>query len=739
MTKRKKLFSVTIPFLLLLGACNQTPSTGTEVTIVPTETTAVEEHLTTSPEEPKAENTVLLPVFSKEGGFYDTYFMLSLSSEPDTEIYYTMDGSDPRTSRTAYLYTQEIDIYNNTDEPNILSKITDISLNTYHPPKANVEKGKIIRAAVKATDGTFGPVVTNSYFIEKTDSYYTDLRVISMVTDKNLLFHEDTGAYMVGARYYEWRKSKDYVKLDKGDVQNKTNYNFDGRESEFPVNIQVFENGTAVYSADVGARIAGNWSRSAFQKSFRFYARKEYGESKLKYPFFEGLTDNNGKEIKKFDKITLRNGGNDHILHFRDAFIQDLAKESGIDIMASNPYVLFINGEFWGFYLLREKPEDYYIQSHYGIDETQVTVIKNGGLESGTEESLQEYRDFCKWASTADMNVAANYKKFCEEMDIKSFMDYIAIETYVNNTDWASGYLNNWMVWRSEIIDPSLERADKKWRYILYDLDISSGLYGSHDTAASYDILGHIEAPWNDCNFPAMLKNLCKNKEFQEAFYNNYLSIIDNCFSIEKVENLLKKYSATYKEATQATHRRYGNSWAADTYDNEAEGLLNFFKQRPKYAKLYLDIFCGKNLAAETLTETKYLPPSAWWYWGEAEYRADAANEIFYVHVPKALDNSWEAQAGVSDLTLEKGEMYYITFEASCNGEGNFELFVNRNNNGDYPTVQIADFDLTKKLTGYSCAFVMTGDTHSDWSLCFNFGKGKGDFVIKNVTISKMK
>lgn len=739
MTTRKTLFSVTIPFLLLLGACSQPPSTGTEPAIVPTVTTVVEEIPTTFPEEPKAENTVLLPVFSKEGGFYDTYFMLSLSSEADTEIYYTVDGSDPRTSKTAYLYTQEIDIYNNTGEPNILSKITDISLNTYHPPKANVEKGKIIRAAVKSADGTFGPVVTNSYFIEKTASYYSDLRVISMVTDKNLLFHEDTGAYMVGARYYEWRKSKDYVKLDKGDVQNKTNYNFDGRESEFPVNIQVFENGTAVYSADVGARIAGNWSRSAFQKSFRFYARKEYGESKLKYPFFPGLTDSTGKEIQKFDKITLRNGGNDHILHFRDAFIQDLAKESGIDIMASEPYILFINGEFWGFYLLREKPEDYYIQSHYGIDETQVTVIKNGGLESGTEEAFEEYRAFCKWASTADMTIEANYKKFCEQMDLKSFMDYISIETYVSNTDWASGYLNNWMVWRSEIVDPALERADKKWRYILYDLDISSGLYGNHDTAASYDLLSRIEAPWNDCNFPAMLKNLCKSEEFLEAFYSNYLSVIDNCFAIEKVEALLKENTASYKKATQDTHRRYGNSWAADTYDNEAEGLLNFFKQRPKYAKLYLDIFCGKNLAAETLTGTKYLPPSTWWHWGEAEYRTDAANEIFYAHVPKTLDNSWEAQAGVSNLTLEKGEMYYITFEASCNGEGNFELFTNRNDNGNYPTVQIANFDFTKKLTGYSCAFVMTGDTHSDWSLCFNFGKGKGDFVIKNVTISKMK
>jgi len=747
MKKRNFLLSVTIPFLLLLTACNRTPSSHSTAAITPAEATpsvtpsaAPTEALpTTVPSEEDTSDAPLIPVFSKEGGFYDDYFSLTLSSPAGTEIYYTNDGTDPRTSRTKYLYTQEIEIYNNTDEPNTYSNITDISLNKYYPPKFNLDKGMHIRAVVKAADGTFGPVITNTYFVGKSDSYYTNLRVISMVTDPNHLFHRDTGAYMVGARYYEWKKSKDYVKYDPSDVQNKTNYNFDGIESEFPVNIQVFENGTAVYSADVGARISGNWSRSAFQKSFRFYARKEYGDSKLRYAFFSDLTDVEGNLIEKFDKITLRNGGNDHVLHFRDAFIHELAKDTGIDIMTSEPYVLFINGEFWGFYLLREKPEDYYIQSHYGIDANHVTVIKNGGLDSGTEEALEEYRDFCDWASSADMTIESNYEKFCEQMDVQSFMDYIAIETYVNNTDWAFGYLNNWMVWRSEIIDPTLDRADKKWRFILYDLDISSGVYGSNDTSFYFDSLSKINAPWNDFNFPDMLHNLCRNKDFLDAFYNNYLSIIENCFAIEKVEALLQEYTSSNKEATQDTHRRFSNSWAADGYDREAEDLLKFYKNRPKYAKLYLDIFCGKGTDTITLSGTKTLKPSDWWHWGGAEYRVNTDNEIFYVHVPESLDNSWESQAGASNLTLEEGCVYYITFEASCNGTGNFELFVNRNDNGNYPTVQIAEFELTRNLTEYACTFLMTKETNSDWSLCFNFGKGKGDFVLKNVSISKVE
>lgn len=597
MTCKKQLYTIVILFLIpLFSACSTTPA----IEIMPTETPSCDSFAEATPSiapavSEESPEVLPVPVFSHEAGFYDNYFSLTLSSAADTEIYYTIDGTDPRTSKTAYRYTQEIEIYNNTDEPNRYSSVKDISLNSYTPPKYNIDKGMYIRASVKTADGTYGPVITNSYFIGKTAPYYSDIRVISMVTDADYLFHPDTGAYMVGTGYYEWKKNNQHQKLNPSDVENPTNYNADGRASEFPVNIQVFENGISVYSSDVGARISGNWSRSNVQKSFRFYARSEYGDTKMRYAFIEDLPNSKGKELKKYDKVTLRSGGNDSVLHFRDAFIHDLASESGIDCMASEPYILFINGEFWGMYLLREKPDSYYIQSHYGIDESNVSVLKNGGLESGSIRAMGAYVEFCRWASTADMTVEENYQKFCEQMDVQSFMNYIAIETYVCNSDWASGYFNNWMVWRSDTVDPDNPKADGKWRYILYDLDISCGLYGNTNTSYHFDCLGNIGVKSQDYNLPNILRNLCKNQEFSDTFYNNYLSVIENCFAIEKVEVLLDKYTTSYKEATVATHKRFSNNQAVYNYDREVKNLLNFFKKRPEYAKQYLDSFCGKD------------------------------------------------------------------------------------------------------------------------------------------------
>lgn len=536
-----------------------------------------------------------MPIFSADGGFYDSDFQLSISDRNENEIYYTTDGSDPRNSQTSKLYTDKINIYNNTNDPNTYSSLKDITLYDYTGPLKNVDKGIVIKAVSKTPSGEFSDVVCNSYFVGKNNSYYKDMKVISMSTDGSFLFDPDNGAYMVGSGYHEWANNPNHPKYDEGDVQNPTNYNKDGIESEFPVNIQVFENGTLAYTSDVGARIAGNWTRANPQKSIRLYARSEYGDSKMKYAFIDGLTDTSGNLIGKYDKITLRNGGNDSdYLHFRDAWIHDLASDRACDVQGSEPCILFINGEFWGFYFLREKLDDYYIQSHYGIEKENVTMIKNGEMISGSENAANEYYSLIKWASTADMTIPENYQRICDAFDIQSFMDYIAIETYLNNDDWAknngsSGYINNWQVWRSSSPDQNIPYADGKWRFMLYDLDMTAGLYKSETTSASYDYLNKMYR--GGSSFVTMFYNLLNNEDFRQKFYNNYIEIIETVFEKERVESKITEYVSAYKQAILDTRERFRRDWIINflNYDNEVNILRNFFQTRPDYAKKYLD------------------------------------------------------------------------------------------------------------------------------------------------------
>ena len=60
-------------------------------------------------------------IFSKESGFYDSEFDLTLTSSENSEIYYTIDGSDPTNSTTVQKYSEPIKIIDRTSEPNIYS------------------------------------------------------------------------------------------------------------------------------------------------------------------------------------------------------------------------------------------------------------------------------------------------------------------------------------------------------------------------------------------------------------------------------------------------------------------------------------------------------------------------------------------------------------------------------------------------------------------------------------------
>ncbi len=715
------------------------PEDSTDETKTPTETPDKEDASTV---EALPEETILpAPSFSAEAGFYDMAFLLELSADSGNTIYYTLDGSDPRSSASATEYTKGIFLYNNTDTPNVLSAITDITLSGYQPPQFNVDKGFTVRAVVKTPEGEFGKVITNSYFIGKEASYYSDMKVISMVTDRDYLFHEDTGAYMIGSKYYEWRNSDEYVPYDAGDVLNVTNYNTGGRETEFPVSVQVFEDGAAVYSTDVGARISGNWSRAHAQKSFRLYARKEYGDNKMRYAFFHELTDGNGELIEKFDKVTLRNGGNDYQeLHFRDALIHDLTSDLACDVMASEPCILFINGEFWGFYMIREKTDGNYIESRYGIAKEDVAVIKNSDIEEGNEDDLEEFREFCLWAASADMTDAANYKKFCDSMDIQSLMDYVTVETYINNNDWANGGSNNWEVWHSRTVNPDLPKADGKWRFILYDTEFSTGLYGSEGTQYKYDLLNRMSAGEEDFNIPNILRNVCKNDKFRQAFYDTYLHIMETCFDPDTVHAKTDAYAAAYGEAVTATFYRFGMDWAAHSFENEVVQFKDYFSRRPKYAKRYLDTFCGIETepSVGAASEIMLPPPEEWSYYGSADIYTDPTDASFHVDAPTAGWNIWDIQSQANDIFLEEGCTYRLTFDASCTVASSFDVGFNRFDGWGYPTGWWANTTLSPELTSYEFEFVMEGGTYDDWRLCFNFGHGKGNFVIKNTTLTKI-
>lgn len=520
------------------------------------------------------------PEFSHASGFYDSDFMLSVKVPEGTTVYYTLDGSEPTTDSKKY--NARIRVYDRSESPNIWSARTDISSYGAVAPRKNVDKAFLIRAIAVDEDGRKSPTVSASYFMGKTNaSYYKDMKVISLVTDPENLFNYDTGIYVKG-RIFD---TQNYKGVEAWNM--KANYTQKGRDWEREAFMEVFDNGKKVLSQNVGIRIKGATSRSTPQKSFNVYARDEYGNKKLEYDFFDGQSINavTGKPNDSYDTVTIRNAGNDTAYSYlRDNINQSLVSDRPLTMQSMNGCILFINGEFWGFYTLTEKTDDSFIKNHYNIKKKNVAIIKNSQLEEGTDEDLQDWNALITKYARTDMTIDENYKEFCRYVDTDSLIEYFAVQTYWCNGDWP---WNNFAVWRSDSIDDANPYADGKWRMLLFDTDFTTGLYKNNDTRYTADTFSRLNG--YDDSISRIFMHLLRNPDFREKFCTVFMDLANFNFSPENTDRIIEEYREKYRQQISDTNERFYSSTftspnGVDRYDSELDVISDFYRNRPVYA-----------------------------------------------------------------------------------------------------------------------------------------------------------
>lgn len=525
--------------------------------------------------------------FSAQSGFYADPFTLTISSENGYDIRYTLDGSTPTIDSP--LYTEPIQIIDRSSEPNHFSEYTNISPDTIDleafSPKESVDKATVIRVVTVDNKGCLSPVVTNTYFIgyDKKASFYSDMKVLSLVTDEENLFDEENGIFVLGKTYDNWINSSEYD-AETPDYAIPANYTQKGREWERPANLQIFENGEPAITQNIGIRVHGGASRSFPQKSLNIYARSEYGESKLQYDLFSGAvkSESNGECITEFDSFMLRNGGNDaQFTRFRDRLNQTLVSDCQFLTQGMVPCILFINGEFWGQYDITERIDADYIHEHCGVSKKDVCIIKKEQLDEGNELSYNEWLDLYEKIKKADFSDTEQYNEICSQIDIQSFIDYVCAELYINNDNWGK---SNMAMWKCSTIDNENPFADGKWRFIMFDTDFSSGIYGTVN--ADEDSLKKLEE--SNCFLGNLLNALLNNHQFKEEFEKTRHEIAYVCFDTDRVNAQIDEFAAVYHDAAVSTLTRFRSGYfsvdsAEQQFSEEVESVKQFFNERKNF------------------------------------------------------------------------------------------------------------------------------------------------------------
>lgn len=508
------------------------------------------------------------PKFSKDSGAFNDSFSLEITAEEGAEIFYTTDGSIPTAESTKY--TEAITVVDRSSEDNVLSAISkDILTDGDHrgsgrnAPTVKVDKATVIRA-IAIKDGDFSKVVTKSYFVGKTNETYAGVPIISIVTDADNLFDDEIGIYL---------------------QKNCTNK---GKEWERPVHIDYIKNNEAVFSQECGIRIQGGYSRGEYQKSLRLYARSDYGEKSFKYDFFDGKAkDREGNTITSFKKITLRNGGNDaNYVKYKDSLLQTCVLDRNFSTQASVPCIAFINGEYWGIYTMQEDYNDDYAENHFGVDKDNVVMIKpdtdnNNApkIEEGEDADVELWNDFVSFIKnpSTDFTKKADYEKVSQMLDLDSFANYVAAETYISNEDWSG---KNWEVWRTRTVDTENggKYSDGKWRFMFYDVEMGAFLWGNPGESSENDKLYQIYNGGRNGGEPiqTMIYKLMKNPVFAQKVFDNIDDLAKTSYEPSRVNEIMNQLHNLYYPNLNKYFQRFSTGatiWNAD----QCEEWINTF------------------------------------------------------------------------------------------------------------------------------------------------------------------
>lgn len=413
-------------------------------------------------------------------GFYPTPIEVMLQVPTGSLVHYTLDGSEPTLASPVY------------SAPLPILKTT------------------VIRSLVEKAGSLPSPISSQTFFIADSST----LPVVSISTDPNGLFSADSGIFMEGN--------------NPGVEMPHYGANF-WAPKELPVSVEFFdERGTLAWNQDAGLSIFGNYSRNNDKKAVTLKFREQYGKKKLEYPVFPLHP-----EMEEFRTLALRaNGGNSASDYIRDALAQNLAEGLDVDYQINRPVLVYYNGQYFGLFQMLQKMDSKYPETAFGIAEENVEFVEpvKGTITKSYEDlkALVEAMDSTR--SDADAQAFENL------VNLQGYMNYMALQFYVANTDWPA---NNLRLWRG--INPST-----KWRFMLFDVDFGFGSNNANNPV-SFDMFKYMVTPkvsssgdtavWPNGTESTLFyrKLFLQNRVLRPQFANRIVLLLAHQFSAARV------------------------------------------------------------------------------------------------------------------------------------------------------------------------------------------------------------
>ncbi|MBT7983579.1 MAG: hypothetical protein HN584_13540 [Akkermansiaceae bacterium] len=338
----------------------------------------------------------------------------------------------------------------------------------------------------------------------------------------------------------------------------------------------ILPDGSTGFQIDCSLEIQGATSTDRWKTdklSMRLKFKPPYGPSELDYPLFGNeATDNiNTVILDATNQQSWTHPNPDQQLraqYIRDQLVGDLQNAAGGIAPRGNYAHLYLNGLYWGMYWLHEFVDEEFVVAYRGGKKSDYDILRHrsNNVVAGNNKS---YEDLLS-AIGADLSIEENYKAVLRLLDLDQFIDYMLINFYAGNADWA---YQNW--------NASYNRVDPEKLWVFHNWDAEKTFQQVTD-----DVTGA-----NDQGSPTQIhQRLRANSEYRLKFADraHYLMFNDGVLTPGMASSIYELRYTEIDRAIVGESARWGDNRNPDkipytrlTWIMERDRLLtDFFPRR---------------------------------------------------------------------------------------------------------------------------------------------------------------
>ncbi len=355
------------------------------------------------------------------------------------------------------------------------------------------------------------------------------LPVVSLVSDPDGMFSEENGIYTNFEELWERDAHIEYFNTS----------------------------GETVFSQGAAISLHGNDARKCEQKTFNVIARSEYGDNRFRAAIFPN------RDYTEYQSFLLRPSSEDsNYSRMRCSILSSLLSETDVMYQDVVVAVLYINGQYWGHYNLRERINTHSIaQWENWTDPDRIDLVK--GNTSVKQGSNRTFKELLAWLEDNSLKSEENLNYVRTQVDVENYLDYVMLQMYVANSD-----LLNVKRYRSE-------EGDGKWRWTVFDLDWA--FY--NDTDSWKDWLGENGCGMRDATDNTLFLALMENEGMKDYFLTLLGERLATVWSSDVLVRKIDERKALLDPEMPATYSRWNNSLSR--WEEKVAGLRSYALTRP--------------------------------------------------------------------------------------------------------------------------------------------------------------